>query len=134
MQRTVASVLYWLAAVVITLGAFGHGFVGVLPIREAIETSTLPPDVTQPIWIVWYFTSGSMIAFGLLLFWAWPALKNGASSRSVPAVIVGVLYLISGVASYVYSERDPFWLMFIVLGLLAIGTTLVLGGVRKPTA
>jgi hypothetical protein len=64
MKRTVAQVLYWPAAVVITLGAFGHGFVGV--------------------------------------------------------------------GAYVYSRRDPFWLMFIVLGVLAIGTTWVLGAPRKP--
>jgi hypothetical protein len=133
MLRPLASILYWFAAVVITLGAFGHGFVGVLPISEAIETSTLPPDVTQPIWIVWYWVSGSMITYGLLLFWAWPALKNGSSSRSVPVLIVGAFYLLAGVAAYMYSGRDPFWLMFVVLGVLAIGTTLVLGAPRKQT-
>src|SRR5215467_14129062 len=119
-MRTIASVLYWLTAIVITLGAFGHGFVGVIPIREAIEASSLTPDVTRPIWIVWYGTSLSMIAYGLLLFWAWPALRSASSSRSMPALIVGGFYALVGVGAYVYSERDPFWLMFIVLGLLAI--------------
>jgi hypothetical protein len=132
MKRTVASVLYWLAAVVITLGAFGHGFAGVIPVRAAIEASTLPADVTRTVWIVWYGTSLSMITYGLLLFWAWPALKAGSSSRSMPALIVGAFYLLTGIGAYPYSGRDPFWLMFIVLGVLAIGTTLVLGAPRKP--
>ena len=127
MTRVIAIVLYWLAAIVITLGAFGHGFVGVIPIRDAIEASTLPLDVTRPLWIVWYGTSLSMITYGALLFWAWPALKAGSSSRSVPALIVGVFYLLTGVGAYVYSGGDGFWIMFIVLGMLAIGTTLFLG-------
>ena len=131
MKRTVAAVLYWLAAVVITLGAFGHGFAG-LQVRDAIAATALTPDITRPIWIVWYGTSLSMITYGLLLFWAWPALKAGSSSRSVPALIVGAFYLLVGVAAYPYSGRDPFWIMFIVLGVLAIGTTLVLGTPRKP--
>src|SRR5215471_16140951 len=130
-MRTIASVLYWLTAIVITLGAFGHGFVGVVPIRKAIEASALTPDVTRPIWIVWYGTSLSMIVYGAILFWAWPALHAGSSSRSVPALIVGVFYLLVGTGAYVYSQRDPFWLMFILLGGLAIATTLVLGTPRE---
>jgi len=42
LQRTIAAALYWLAAVTIALGAYGHGFVGVVPLRVAIEA--LPLD------------------------------------------------------------------------------------------
>jgi len=133
MKRTIASILYWLAAVVITLGSLGHGFVGVIPIRDAIVASPLGPDVTRPLWIVWYGTSLSMITYGLLLFWAWPALRAGSSSRSVPAYIVGGFYLLVGIGAYVYSQLDPFWLMFIVLGVLAIGTTAILGAPRSAS-
>jgi len=131
MTRAIAIVLYWLTAIVITLGAFGHGFLGVIPVRDAIEASTLPLDVTRTLWIVWYGTSLSMITYGALLFWAWPALKAGSSSRSIPALIVGAFYLLVGVGAYFYSGGNAFWIMFIVLGVLAIGTTLFLG--RAPT-
>jgi len=130
-MRAIASILYWLAAVLITLGAFGHGFVGVIPIREAIAASSLPPSVTRPLWIVWYGTSLSMITYGLLLFWAWPALHAGSSSRSMPALIVGAFYVLVGIGAYVYSGRDPFWLMFILIGAIAIGATWVLGSPRN---
>jgi len=130
-MRAVCSILYWLAAIVITLGSLGHGFLGVIPVRDAIQASTLPPDVTRTLWIVWYGTSLSMITYGLILFWAWPALRAGSSSRSAPAFIVGAFYLILGVGAYSYSGRDPFWIMFIVLGVLAISTTWILGTPRK---
>jgi hypothetical protein len=125
-QRTIAAGCYWLAALVITLGAYGHGFVGVKPTRAAIEAATLAPNIIRTLWIVWYFVSGCMLVFGVLLFWAWPALEAGPSSRSRVALVIGALYLITGLAAYPYSGRDPFWLLFLVLGVLVIGSTLVL--------
>lgn len=130
MKRTVATALYWLAAITIALGAYGHGFQGVKPVRAAIAASTLGPDVVRVIWLVWYFVSGSMLVFGALLFWAWPALGAGPSSRSGAALIVGVLYAITGIASYLYTDGDPFWLLFLVQGVIVIGSTLVLR--RRP--
>ena len=128
MKRTIAVACYWFAAISITLGAFGHGLVGVQPVRAAVAASTLAPDVVRVIWIVWYFVSGCMVAFGALLLWAWPGLESGASSRSGVALIIGVFYAITGVASYLYSGRDPFWLVFVILGLIVIGSTLLLVG------
>jgi hypothetical protein len=129
MKRTIAAVFYWFAAITITLGAYGHGFVGVKPVRAAIAASTLAPDVVRVIWIVWYFVSGCMLSFGVLLFWAWPALEAGPSSRSSAALIVGVFYTVTGIASYLYSGREPFWLLFATQGVVVIGSTLVL---RRP--
>jgi len=110
-KRSIAAAFYWLAAITITLGAYGHGFQGVKPVRAAITASTLAPDIVRVIWIVWYFVSGCMVAFGTLLFWAWPAFKAGSSSRSSAALIIGAFYVITGIASYLYSGRDPFWLL-----------------------
>lgn len=123
MKRTIAAALYWLAAITIALGAYGHGFLGIKPVRAAIDASTLAPDIVVPIWIVWYFVSGCMLVFGLLLFSSWAPLKAG---RSAPPLIIGAFYLIAGIASYAYSGRDPFWLLFVVQGVFVIGSTLVL--------
>jgi len=131
LKRKIAAAIYWLAAITITLGAYGHGFVGVKPVQAAIAASALPADVVRVIWIVWYFVSGCMVAFGTLLFWAWPAFRVGSSSRSGVALIVGAFYLIVGLVSYLYSGRDPFWLLFVTLGVMVIGSTLALGGSER---
>lgn len=133
LKRTIAAASYWLAAISITLGAYGHGFVGVKPVRAAIAASTLAPEIVRVIWIVWYFVSGCMVVFGALLFWAWPSFKAGSSSRSSAPLIIGAFYLIIGIASYLYSGRDPFWLMFLILGVMVIGSTLVLGSSRSSS-
>ena len=127
MIRTLAATLYWLAAVTIGLGAFGHGFLGVKPVAAAVAASTLPADIVGVIWIVWYFVSGCMVTFGALLFWAWPGLKPGFPSRAAVPVIVGVFYIVTGIASYVYSGYEPFWLLFVTQGVIVVGSTFVLG-------
>jgi hypothetical protein len=130
LKRIIASVLYWLAASTIALGAFGHGFLGVRPVRAAVAASPLAPDIVHVLWIVWYFVSGSMLAFGAILLWAWPALRRGTSNRSGPVMIVGALYTITGIAAYAYSGHDPFWLMFLVQGVIVIGATMALQSPR----
>jgi hypothetical protein len=132
MKRKLAATLYWLAAITITLGAYGHGFVGVKPIRAAIAASTLAPDVVRVIWIVWYFVSGCMVSFGMLLFWAWPGFKAGSSSRSSAALIIGAFYAVTGVTSYLYSGLKPFWLLFLILGAVVIGSALILRRQTPP--
>ncbi len=125
-MRIVATVLYWLAAVTIALGAFGHGFLGIKPVEAAVAVSTLPADIVGVIWIVWYFVSGTMLVCGAILFWAWPAIKSGSTTRSGAAFIIGVFYTVTGIACYLYSGREPFWLLFLFQGAIVIGTTLVL--------
>jgi len=132
--RRVAAVLYWLAAVTIALGAFGHGFVGIVPIRNAFEVLALPPEVMRVLWVVWYFVSACMLFFGALLAWAWPRLEAGASSRSGAALATGILYVVTGVASFLYTGEDPFWLLFVAQGALVIGSTVVLRGHRVEPA
>lgn len=128
MKRIVTTVLYWLAAITITLGAIGHGFFGIKPVEAAVGASTLPADVVAVIWIVWYFVSGTMVVCGAILFWAWPAIRTGSTTRSGAALIVGVFYAVTGVACYLYSGREPFWLLFLFQGVMVVGTTVALRG------
>ena len=130
-MKIVITALYWLAAVTIALGAFGHGFLGVKPVEAAVAASNLPADIAAVIWIVWYFVSGAMVVCGAILFWAWPAIATGSTSRSVPALIVGSFYTVTGVACYLYSGREPFWLLFLFQGLIVGGTTLILRNPRN---
>ena len=126
MTRMVAAVAYWFSAVTITLGSIGHGFFGVKPVEAALDAVTLPLDIMRVLWIVWYWVSGTMVMFGLLLFWAWPALKAGSFSRSAPPLIIGVFYLTSGIVCFLYTRGDPFWLLFLTQGVLLLGSTWVL--------
>jgi hypothetical protein len=126
LTRQIAAALYWLAAITIAWGAYGHGFIGVRPTRAALASVTLDPHTIHVIWIVWYFVSGAMLVCGLLLFWAWPGLRPGVPSRSAVALIIGAFYAITGLSCFVYSGGERFWLLFLAQGVLVLGSTLVL--------
>ena len=63
--------------------------------------------------------------------WAWPSLKTGTSSRSGVPLIIGAFYAVTGIVAYVYSGREPFWLLFVTQGVILIGSTLVLRGPQR---
>ncbi|HZI21800.1 MAG TPA: hypothetical protein VFD76_04765 [Gemmatimonadales bacterium] len=127
-MHTVYSVLYWLSAVTIGLGAFGHGIPAARRLATALSTASLDPHMAGVIWIVWYFVSGCMVVFGALALWAWFAARGGASGALVVPLVIGAFYAIVGAASYLY-QRDVFWLLFLVQGVLLLGATLGLRGV-----
>ena len=131
MLRKVYSVLYWIAALAIGLGAFGHGIGGANVLRAALATVALDPNIVGVLWIVWYFVSGSMLVFGGLALWAWFAARRGRDVTVVP-VSIGALYIVFGAAAFAYA-RDPFWIFFVVQGVMLLGATL---GLRRqvPTS
>jgi hypothetical protein len=130
MTRKIATTLYWTVGILIGLGAFGHGFLGVRPIRAAIATSTLPPDVRQVIWIVWYCTSAAMLAFGTLVIWAWFAARDGMRQALTVPLIIGTLWVAEGVGSYAY-QHNGFWLLFVVEGTVLVAATVTLRATRS---
>ncbi len=131
MTRKILSVLYWLAAVTIGLGAFGHGLGGGHALRVALAAVTLDPNMVGVLWIVWYFVSGVMLLFGGLAIWAWFAARRGSRDALVVASAIGVFYGIFGIAALLYG-RDPFWLLFLLQGVMLLGSAVGLG--RSPTA
>ena len=115
-RNRLLSVLYWMVALMIGLGAFGHGFVGVKPVRAALDTVTLPSDVREVIWIVWYFVSGCMLTFSLLILLAWFAARRGHSNAFAGPMVIAIFWMATGIASFAV-QQNPFWLLFFAEGL-----------------
>ena len=68
------------------------------------------------IYVVWYFVSGCMLAFGATLIWVWQRLRAGDRGPLIAAILIGVLYTGIGVFGLVYRHGDPFMAFFVVLG------------------
>jgi hypothetical protein len=128
MKRQILTGIYWITGFFIGLGAFGHGFSGVKPVRAALAAVPLPADVRGVIGIVWYFVSGCMLVFGGLIIWAWFAERRGRPDALVVPIVIALFYIATGVAAYGY-QHNPFWLVFLALGTSLLVTTL---GLREP--
>jgi hypothetical protein len=57
-------------------------------------------------------------------------IRTGSSGRSGAVLIVGGFYAVPGIACYLYSGRQPFWVLFLFQGVIVIGTTLILRSLR----
>ena len=133
MLTRLASAIFLLDSLVIGLGAFGHGLQAP-HLHAAIDPFPIEPSLHSMLFVVWYFVSGCMFAFGVLLVWAWLRLRNGDASRLFAAVIIGALYVGIGAFGLVYRHGDPFMAFFLILGVLLLvsGYGLVAGA--RPRA
>jgi CHASE2 domain-containing sensor protein len=122
MLKRIASIVFLIDSVVIGLGAFGHGS-QVPHLHAALDQFPIEPNVQSMLYVVWYFVSGCMLAFGVSLLWVWQRVRKGDGKPLVVAMIIGVLYVGIGAFGLVYRHGDPFMAFFAVLGglLLASG-------------
>ena len=125
MMRKITSSVLALTGVVICLGAFGHSFMGRRSLDAGVARVALDAHTEKLIYLVWYFCGGCMLVFGLLVIAAaWRAWR-GEKSGLFASGLIGLFYLLSGVLSLAYM-REAFWSIFVVLGGLALISSLAL--------
>ena len=59
------------------------------------------------IYVVWYFVSGCMLAFGVTLIWVWRRVSDGDGRPFFVAIVIGVLYVGIGAFGLVYRAGEP---------------------------
>ena len=133
MLRKLTSTLLALTGLLIGLGAFGHSFMGRKTLDAGLASLPLDAHTDKLIYLVWYFCGGCMLVFGVLVIWsAWRALR-GERIALFASGLVGVFYLLTGLASLAYM-REPFWSVFVILGALALLLSGMLGMTIQPGA
>jgi hypothetical protein len=103
MLKELASLIFLLDSLVIGLGAFGHGL-QVRHLHAAIDQFPIEADMHSMIYVVWYFVSGCMLAFGATLIWVWWRLRTGDRRPLVAANLIGILYAGIGAFGLVYRS------------------------------
>jgi CHASE2 domain-containing sensor protein len=126
MLRKICWYVFLIVGIIIGLGAFGHSY-SAQKVHQAIDQFPISQPIYQTLFVVWYMTSGVMLAFGAILVWIALRLKAGDSGSLFIAYVIGVLYFVFGVCALIYRHGDPFWALFIVLGALLVGSSVVLG-------
>jgi hypothetical protein len=125
MLRAVALYVFLVVGVVIGLGAFGHGY-SVHKVHEALDQFPIDSAMSATLYIVWYFVSGAMLVFGGTLIWIWLQLRAGETRSLFPALVIAALYVVTGVSAVLARPGDRFWLVFIILGILLLGSASIL--------
>lgn len=115
MAQRIASVAYLITGFLIALGALGHGSNDRLLVAEFAKYPAHDAQLLSVIHAVWYFVSGCMLVFGAIVAWTWWRWRRGARDLFLPSDLIGVLYVVSGAASVMYTGK-PFFSVFVVLG------------------
>lgn len=125
MARKIASLVFLFTSVVIALGAFGHDSNARHLSEEFAKAPELDANVVLIVNAVWHFCSGCMFVLGATCVWDWWRIRGGARDAYFAPSLIGVFYVISGVATVAYTGKPFFWL-FVVLGALLLASTLAL--------
>jgi hypothetical protein len=125
MTRQLASALLLLTAISVGLGAFGHGHQWSVHVQPALRG--LDPQIVELLKLVWFWVSGAMFTFGVLLVWAWSRLRHGQTLAAVLPAVIGVFYCAEGIYGGLYLGK--FFLLFVVQAVLLWVTAWLL---RKP--
>jgi hypothetical protein len=110
-----------LIAGVIMLGtSAAHSLVGWPQLRRALTDAGTPADLIVNLSIGWHFAGLAMLVFGALTILLFAdALRLRAVSLR-PVMLIGIAYLVFGTWSLTVSSLDPFFLAFLVPGILLL--------------
>ena len=104
--------------VFLLLSAVAHSLLGGQALRAELTAAQVPPDLLRGALIGWYFGGAAMLAFGILVLLAFIRQADSPAIALVPARIVAATYLLFGIAALAWSGLDPFFLVFVIPGLL----------------
>jgi len=125
-MRKIASIVFLLTGIVIALGAFGHDSNGRHVADELAKAPAIDAGFASVILAVWHFCSGCMFVLGAICVWSWWRIRAGAVANVYFApLLIAVFYLIAGLATVAFTGKPFFWL-FVVLGALLLGSSLIL--------
>lgn len=114
------SILGILAGIVMIASAGAHSLLGWQQLGSALRATQADADLITTVGIGWRFGGAAMLAFGIIVIaFFWKQLQ-GVPAPLMPAVVIGVTYLAFGAGAFVASRFDPFFMVFIIPGLLVL--------------
>jgi hypothetical protein len=106
-----------------------HSLLGWPALAAALTQAHAPADLIRGLAIGWHFAGASMLIFGAIVLYPFARPTHAGTMSPAPARLIATLYLVFGTGALTVS-RDPFFLVFIVPGLLLAAASF--GG--RPTA
>ena len=121
-----------LAGVLMILSSAAHSLLGWTQLRVALVATQAPPDLIKGLSIGWHFAGMAMFAFGciVLLTFVDAIRRRPVSFR--PVGFIALVYMLFGIWALRASNLDPFFLVFVVPGLLLAAASWR-AGVIPPT-
>ena len=119
MSNRLRVVLGSVAGVILVGSSAAHSLLGWPQLGAGLASAGAPPDLITGLAIGWHFAGAAMLVFGVIVIRLFADLRR----RRVPlwpALVIAVVYLAFGAGALAVSDMNPFFLVFIVPGLLLL--------------
>ncbi len=111
-------VLGFVAGITFILSSAAHSLLGWRRLSEALVAARAPRELIAGLAIGWHFAGSSMLVFGCTVLWLFSARRRRRDLSLRPAQLIAVLYIVFGSWAFVISDMQPFFLIFIVPGMM----------------
>ena len=118
--RTIIGII---AGVILVASSAAHSLLGWPRLRGELAAFGAPVDLVTGLAIGWHFAGVAMLAFGCIVLWLFVDLLRGRSVDLGPALLIALVYVGYGIWALVVSGVDPFFLIFIVPGLMLLAAS-----------
>lgn len=122
MNRTQASIGY-AAALLIVLSGAAHSVFGWKQMLSSLRASAAPPDLIKTLGIGWVFGGVAMLALGSIAIASTVKRRHDPTASLLPVRIIGIAYVAFGVGAMTITGFDPFFLVFVLPGLLLVAAS-----------
>jgi hypothetical protein len=109
-----------IAGLLLILSAAAHSILGWKGLHEQLLAARVPPDLLRSLKIGWQFGGLAMLVLGTIVVALFVMRLRGQNVSSLPALFVALGYLAFGAWAMLATRFDPFFLVFIVPGLLLV--------------
>lgn len=107
-----------LAGMLLVLSSAAHSLLGWKQLSRALTTTNAPPDLITGLSIGWHFAGVAMLAFGCIVLYTFTEALRRRPVSFRPVGFIALVYIVFGIWALTASNLDPFFLVFIVPGLL----------------
>jgi hypothetical protein len=111
-------ILGLVAGILLILSSAAHSFLGWQGLGNELSAAHVPPDLRFGVKVGWQFGGAAMLAFGVMVVGQAIRRLRGQEAPLLPEIATAALYLGFGGWALVASHGSPFFLVFIVPGLL----------------
>jgi hypothetical protein len=112
------AVLGLIAGGMLILSSAAHSLLGWPALSAQLAAAPVPADLLLGVQIGWQFAGVAMLAFGIVVVALFAKRLRGENASTGPAAVVAATYLAFGCWALVASRFEPFFLVFIVPGVL----------------
>lgn len=107
-----------IAGTMLLLSSAAHSVFGWAQLRQALEGARVPEELIQGVGVGWHFGGAAMLAFGVIVVWQFVGHLRGRPKPLLPSRVIAGVYLLFGIGAMVLTGFNPFFLVFIIPGLL----------------